>query len=87
MPKQKDTRKECHIREGYSLKQRYARLPLMSELNALCAAYANPRTLRCSVRDRPSMPKQKDTPCECPFVLAQREGFEPYKNLAFSKVF
>ena len=39
--------------------------------------YANPRTFRCSVRDRPSMPKQKDTHEECPFVLAQREGFEP----------
>jgi len=29
------------------------------------------------VHYRPTVPNEMDTPCECPFYLAQREGFEP----------
>ena len=39
--------------------------------------YANPRTLRCSVRDRPTVKINKRSENPTVHLLAQREGFEP----------
>ena len=52
-------------------------LRLTSELVDLRVEYANPRTLRCSVRDRPTSPKTKGQHKADLLSLAQREGFEP----------
>ena len=71
---------------GYAF-GRYARLPLTSELDALCTAYVNRILLRLwlaepSSNPRSAPPKERKNgiPNGIPFSLEVQAGFEPADN-------
>ena len=89
-PKQKALLAKCflfwRLRPGIRLWRRYARLPLTSELDALCAAYVNRTPLRQGARNRfkskayTAKRKNRGHHTGVLYFLEVQAGFEPADN-------